>query len=278
MLGKCRLCGKRANIVKSHIIPKFVYAWLKKSSATGFLRPGDNPNKRVQDGPSYPLYCAECEALFSKYENLFAKKIFYPHMVGKCKTIDYLDDVKRFIIGISWRFLDLCMSDFHTLESGVTIPKNNAHEEWRNYLLNRISVCTPGIYLNLLSDSPNAANEQTKLLWYSYRGTDAALFIPSSKGMFVYIQLPKITIIVSVFPAPTGNVVDTQPSSGEMIDLNSPTLRDDFADFVISRVNILNEGNPSEEHLEKVRRTIRKNRGRFKKSETSKYLSEEYLK
>ncbi|REK71975.1 hypothetical protein DX130_19980 [Paenibacillus paeoniae] len=35
---KCALCGKIAKLEESHIIPKFVFRYLKKDSFTGRLR------------------------------------------------------------------------------------------------------------------------------------------------------------------------------------------------------------------------------------------------
>ncbi len=75
MQGKCRLCGKNADLQESHIIPSFVYRWLKDSSGTGYLRFGPEPNKRVQDGyknpkvqPEYPVIKSiDCRALLDTF-------------------------------------------------------------------------------------------------------------------------------------------------------------------------------------------------------------------
>ncbi|WP_164731044.1 hypothetical protein [Anoxybacter fermentans] len=46
-MAKCALCGKEARLLKSHVIPKFVFDSIKKGSPTGFLRlPKINPNAR----------------------------------------------------------------------------------------------------------------------------------------------------------------------------------------------------------------------------------------
>lgn len=68
IVGTCALC-KSQNIIlqDSHIIPKFVSRRLIKKSITGFLRQASNPNKRLQDGDSTYLLCADCEQKFSKY-------------------------------------------------------------------------------------------------------------------------------------------------------------------------------------------------------------------
>jgi len=50
MEGSCRLCSRARELQLSHIVPAFVYRWLKDLSGTGFLRFGKNPNRREQDG------------------------------------------------------------------------------------------------------------------------------------------------------------------------------------------------------------------------------------
>ena len=46
----CKLCEKKAKLEESHIVPKLIFRWLKKTSATGLLRKGADINKPVQDG------------------------------------------------------------------------------------------------------------------------------------------------------------------------------------------------------------------------------------
>ena len=74
----CLLCGKGKR-VESHIIPRFVIRGMIETSATGFYRSSLAPNIRQQGGgPSDYLLCQHCEALFSRWENEFARKLFRP--------------------------------------------------------------------------------------------------------------------------------------------------------------------------------------------------------
>jgi hypothetical protein len=75
---ECALCQKERELCDSHIIPHFVFDWLKESSATGHMRFGPNMNLRVQDGLKPKLLCKECEGIFSVSESHFASKIFHP--------------------------------------------------------------------------------------------------------------------------------------------------------------------------------------------------------
>ena len=59
MHGICALCKDETNLKESHLIPKFVGKWLKRTSATGYLRDIKNINKRQQDiFKEYLLMCA----------------------------------------------------------------------------------------------------------------------------------------------------------------------------------------------------------------------------
>jgi hypothetical protein len=39
----CALCGRAGPMLLSHIVPKFVFDWLKDSSGTGRIRTGFRP-------------------------------------------------------------------------------------------------------------------------------------------------------------------------------------------------------------------------------------------
>lgn len=53
---ECRLCGQSKPLQVSHIIPRFIVEWFKETSATPYIRTGDEPNRRVQDGPKLRLF------------------------------------------------------------------------------------------------------------------------------------------------------------------------------------------------------------------------------
>jgi hypothetical protein len=74
----CRLCGETKELQESHILPGFGYRWMKETSATGYLRFGPQPNRRVQDGVKVFLLCADCEQRFNLWETQFANRIFHP--------------------------------------------------------------------------------------------------------------------------------------------------------------------------------------------------------
>ena len=76
MTGVCELCGKQADLLQSHVIPAFVFKWLKQA---GHIRYAETPNRRSQDGPKRDWLCRECEDLFNSFETPFAGQIFHPY-------------------------------------------------------------------------------------------------------------------------------------------------------------------------------------------------------
>ena len=77
MNGLCKLCEKDADLQLSHIIPKFVFAWLKET-VPGGIRSNRVPNRRIQDGEKDYLLCRDCEQIFSVWEKQFCEHIFIP--------------------------------------------------------------------------------------------------------------------------------------------------------------------------------------------------------
>ena len=104
MTGECKLCGLEKQLCESHIVPKFIYRWIKATSPTSHIRKMGNPNVRVQDGPKKYLLCKECEDKFSKYENLFAQKHFYPSTEGLNTSVSYGDELFYFVSSVLWRY------------------------------------------------------------------------------------------------------------------------------------------------------------------------------
>lgn len=78
MAERCRLCEEERTLLLSHILPAFVFRWMRESAGGSHLRSTVEPNLRVQDGVKKHWLCAECEERFSKNERAFAKQIFYP--------------------------------------------------------------------------------------------------------------------------------------------------------------------------------------------------------
>ncbi len=104
MDGICAFCGEHKPLRESHVLPAFVFRWLRSSSGAGHIRDTENPNRRVQDGLKFPWLCGDCEGHFNRYETEFATKIFHPWHSGEFR-IAYKDWLLKFCVSISWRVL-----------------------------------------------------------------------------------------------------------------------------------------------------------------------------
>jgi hypothetical protein len=137
--GPCRLCGAIADLQESHIIPSFVYKWLKDSSGGGHLRSAEQPNKRIQDGHKLSWLCWDCEQRFNHWETQFAQQVFHPINQGKISRVTYGPWLLLFCVSVSWRVLN-----FHIDKNYVNhIPEDfqgnvkRAEETWREVLLSQ---------------------------------------------------------------------------------------------------------------------------------------------
>lgn len=106
---ECKFCLHELERLEiSHIIPKFVYRWLKITSTTGRMRDGRNMKRPAQDGLKKDLLCSACENDFSASETYFANKIFSQMTKNdgaiESEEIDWMK-FDKFILSLVWRTL-----------------------------------------------------------------------------------------------------------------------------------------------------------------------------
>jgi hypothetical protein len=102
MDGICELCGKHALILRSHVLPAFLFKWLKQA---GHIRYSETPNRRSQDGVKKDWLCRECEDLFNSFETPFATQVFHPYDVNRNLRVRYGEWMLKFCVSVSWRSL-----------------------------------------------------------------------------------------------------------------------------------------------------------------------------
>lgn len=93
------------------MLPAFVFRWMKESSATGFLRFGREPNRRVQDGEKRYWLCRDCETLLCQWETQFATQVFHPLIADGGQRIRYGDWMLKYCVSVSWRVLSMFVED-----------------------------------------------------------------------------------------------------------------------------------------------------------------------
>lgn len=140
--GRCLLCEEESKLRLSHVVPAFVYRWLRESSGNGHLRMSLEPNRRVQDGPKHYWLCSKCEELFSGSETAFAGKLFHPYLEGSGKIFPYSIWLSHFCASVSWRVLRHYMQEQPLSEWKDWTPEEQAHvtnaeQTWREFLLGK---------------------------------------------------------------------------------------------------------------------------------------------
>ncbi len=137
--GTCLLCGTETELKLSHVLPAFVYRWMKESSGGGFLRNHREPNRRVQDGEKFHWLCGHCEQRFGGWEKTFAERLFYPYLEKSGGTFPYAHWLTRFCVSVSWRVLHyhLQAGGFADWSPEATTRIRAAETAWREYVLGR---------------------------------------------------------------------------------------------------------------------------------------------
>ncbi len=210
----CKLCQQEKELCDSHIIPSFVFKWLKNSSATGFLRQSKNPNKRVEDGKKSNLLCKDCEAIFNKYETDFSKEIFYPYInyelskegvaQGNIKEFRYDLWLLKFIISVQWRLSNdnsweklkpnqkKKVEEFKIIARDFLLDKRNdtGSNETHLFFLQNLAYAN-GYFPDNLNVSVNR---------YLLRAIDGTAFF-TGKYIGIYCKLGPIVLITSLIPS-----------------------------------------------------------------------------
>jgi hypothetical protein len=141
MNGKCALCTKETELKLSHIIPKFVFRWLKESAPSA-IRSIRIPNQRVQDGEKKYLLCSDCEKILNVWETTFCERVFLPLHDSKKKiiSITYGPWALKFAVSVSWRVLLYFyqLDDLAHLSGKQRETTQKTLDVWRKFLLGEL--------------------------------------------------------------------------------------------------------------------------------------------
>ena len=130
---RCRLCNSPAQLVQSHIIPKFVIRRMKETG-TGYFRRAGSPNIRLQDGIKVRMLCQKCETMFSTREEYFSSQIF-KQMQGGAAQAEYDERFAYFVISLLWRVVQLHSSEARSTGYRFLEDMERVSDEWKSYLL-----------------------------------------------------------------------------------------------------------------------------------------------
>jgi hypothetical protein len=134
--SQCRLCQQSDDLRLSHILPAFVFKWLKKD---GYIRHAAAIDQRTQDGAKEKWLCSSCESLFNGWETKFANAVFHPFCKDGLPTLSYGDWLLKFCTSVSWRSLLHAQDNAPLLHFNdrQTVLVSQALHTWREFLLGK---------------------------------------------------------------------------------------------------------------------------------------------
>ena len=198
-MNKCRLCHEEKKLEESHIIPKFIGKWLKKTSVTGYLRFNETPNVRRQDLIKIHLLCKTCEDILSADESHLANTIFHPYVNRSEDSYHLAYDQRliRFCAGLSWRVL-VYLTEHLNDEDNIEIQKCKLKLE--NFLLKKDSNLDQYeqhlIPLELNSQSPLNIKHSNVNSYFSRSVHIDLLELKNER--IIYIKIPNFIIISNI--------------------------------------------------------------------------------
>lgn len=277
--GTCRMCSKTAPLEAGHIMPAFAYRWLKDTAASPYLRSGENPNLRVQDGWKRHWFCRACEDQIGRFEKAFAEELF-PLVVAQ-RPVPYRHGpwLSRFVASVALRTLMLHAErsgfDFLTPEQQALVPE--ALEHWRAFVHDEAD--NPGIHelhfipMGMLADfrgdkrlPPNFNRYLMRAIEiHVARGTDVA---------FVYVKMGPAVALGSIQPPPPDTWAGTRVVIGDGQVGGRMELPGEFLDYLIDRAEKVRASQRarSARQMEKVRQALLANPDRAAASETLRAL------
>lgn len=240
MDGNCRLCQQPADLQESHIVPSFVFRWLKSTSPTPFIRNTREPERRAQDGVKRYWLCQDCEQALGVYEKKFASKIFHPITKTDNHPVAYSEWLLKFCVSVSWRALLLASEEksFVGFSAAQRLSAEEALHVWREFLCGR-AVKPGGLQQHLLifdevgydSDASLPPNINRYLL------RSIELDIPHTNDFsFTFVKMGPFAILGFIYLANSGEWSGGEINVKEgMVGPSRYILPPTFLDYLTSR-------------------------------------------
>ena len=192
---ECLLCLKMADLQCSHIVPAFVFRWMKRSSISRTLRSAQAPNRRIQDGPKRPWLCRECESCLSGWETDFANKLFHPILADGRATHRYSSWMALFCASLCWRTLKLARLEVECnfLQADRLSLTDKALHRWREFIFGAADPGKFELHFIPLDGIVSAVGGELHpfINRYLALGVDAEI-LEDEANVMVYVKLPRI--------------------------------------------------------------------------------------
>jgi hypothetical protein len=281
MAASCRLCGQPGELQDSHVLPAFVFRWLKETSGTGFMRFGQEPNRRIQDGFRKQWLCLTCEQRLNVWETQFATKLFHSLNQNSGSRVPYSEWLLKFCVSVSWRSLLMMIEDFG-LKHFSKAQQNAAVlalETWRGFLLEKNR--HPGRFEQHLLPLDSVDHFTLELPANFNRYVLRAVEIDAVHGektAFIFSKLGRFFILgfIDVVHASRWAGTKVHVRDG-VIQPRQYTLPIEFGDYLVDRAkrHAAIYGKISDAQRRKIDEAFRKNIDRVANSETFNAMTED---
>jgi len=282
MKGICALTKKEGILRQSHIYPKFVIEWMKKTGSP-YLRRGIEPNRRYQDGYKLALLSEEGEQMFSLREKWFAEKIFVPFLNDSKISIKYGEELYYFAISILWRILVLELRSDKIEDFKHYQLMLRAEEQWRDFLYKGIyPIDFDNIHMMLTDRIQIHDFNMDGVEYYFCRQCDGTtIYSNENSQCVIYVKFARFFFfgILDGWISEPKIGIKIHPTKGvfSMFD-QSQVIDPLFSIFIKKRITVINEmcvASPSQQ--EKILEDIKGN-DKFLKSEAWDILQKDYYR
>jgi hypothetical protein len=253
-------------------VPSFFGAYLKETSATGYLRSSNTPDLRVQDLVKRPLLCDSCEGRFADWEREYKEKAFELLQGDDFTGLQYGPWLLSFLVSLSWRVLVIEQADIVKTRPEFSDVIERTLENWRLFLLGERGQPRSEHHLFIFAGIPESMPEGSheRSLDYIYRSVDVATAL-GKRGLFVYTKALRSLVFSPIVPASPGGWHNTRihAASGTLVSPQLIAMKG-FGAFLNSRVKLAFDQHLSERQVSKIAEVMLRNPDRALKSESYK--------
>lgn len=283
--GTCRFCTEENILCESHIIPRFVYNWLKETSVTGHLRAGATPNRRIQDGVKRYLLCKDCETMFSQWGKIFAEKIFVPFHQGESLE-PYGPWLLKFAASVSWRVLALGKQEnkLNRFSKEFLALSESALDTWKKFLKGEIKNLTSFeqhmiLFPETVITDYDNLNIPANINQYLARSIDVNV-IRSQHEALIYVKMCKIIIIgfIKINHNNTWHGSRIHVHCGNLMNIRYE-ISPSFGNFLFESAKkvAVSQSKISDRQWNRIEQDYKKNMDKFSESEMFRAINRDFL-
>lgn len=276
MTGHCKLLDIESELKESHIWPKFVIDYVKKTGSQ-YFRNLNKPNKREQDGLKEYLLCEDAEQLFSIREKWFSENIFIPYLDNNIKSFHYDKSLYFFGMSFLWRVLIMHLDFAPQIQGEWFFPiLKKANDEWKNYLVNQIPPETFSNLQLMFTDRIKDTNiNAVGLDFYLTRALDITIITSDDKKyLAVYGKFLRF-IFWSVLKSEKSLETTSTTINSEIGDICFPQQINDtnLMSFLTNRTKEIEKlPQPSERQLDIISKERNRDNGQFWNTDAGKSI------